>query len=74
MSQNTKYRAWSIELKEDQIEEEINYLRSEIYNGAVNIPIEVLDAYNRFSNRYGNLENTAKYQDKIERVKILCLQ
>ena len=74
MSQNTKYRAWSIELKEDQIEEEINYLRSEIYNGAVNVPIEVLDAYNRFSNRYGNLENTAKYQDKIERVKMLCLQ
>ena len=74
MNQNDKQRAWSIELKEDQIEEEINYLRSEIYNGAINIPIEVFDAYNRFSNNYENLQNTGKYQDKIEKIKILCLK
>ena len=74
MNQNDKHRAWSIELKEDQIEEEINYLRSEIYGSSINIPIEVFDAYSRFSNHYGNLENGAKYQDKIEMVKMLCLK
>lgn len=74
MNQNDKQRAWSIELKEDQIEEEINYLRSEIYGSSINIPIEVFDAYSRFSNHYGNLENGAKYQDKIEMVKMLCLK
>ena len=73
MNQNDKQRAWSIELKEDQIEEEINYLRSEIYGGSINIPIEVFDAYSRFSN-HGNLQNGAKYQDKIEMVKMLCLK
>lgn len=74
MSQNAKYRAWSIEVKEGQIEEEINYLRSEIYGSSINIPIEVFDAYSRFSNHYGNLQNGAKYQDKIEMVKMLCLK
>ena len=74
MNQNDKQRAWSIEVKEDQIEEEINYLRSEIYGSSINIPIEVFDAYSRFSNHYGNLENGAKYQDKIEMVKMLCLK
>ena len=74
MNQNDKQRAWSIELKEDQIEEEINYLRSEIYGGSINIPIEVFDAYSRFSNHYWNLQNMVKYQDKIEMVKMLCLK
>jgi hypothetical protein len=74
MNQNDKQRAWFIELKEDQIKEEINYLRSEIYNSSINIPIEVFDAYSRFSNHYGNSQNTAKYQDKIEMVKMLCLK
>jgi DNA polymerase-3 subunit epsilon len=74
MNQNDKQRAWSIELKEDQIEEEINYLRSEIYGSSINIPIEVFDAHSRFSNHYGNLLNGAKYQDKIEMVKMLCLK
>ena len=74
MNQNDKQRAWSIELKEDQIEEEINYLHSEIYGSSINIPIEVFDAYSRFFNHYGNLENGAKYQDKIEMVKMLCLK
>jgi hypothetical protein len=74
MNQNDKQRAWSIELKEDQIEEEINYLRSEIYGTSINIPIEVFDAYSRFSNHYENLQNGTKYQDKIEMVKMLCLK
>jgi len=74
MNQNDKQRAWFIELMEDQIEEEINYLRSEIYNSSINIPIEVFDAYSRFSNHNGNLQNGVKYQDKIKMVKMLCLK
>ena len=74
MNQNDKQRAWFIELKENQIEEEINYLRSEIYCSSINIPIEVFDAYSRFSSYYGNLQNGVKYQDKIEMVKMLCLK
>lgn len=74
MNQNDKQKAWYIEVTEDKVEEEINYLRSEIYRGPINIPIEVFDAYSRFSNHYRNLENGAKYQDKIEMVRILCLK
>lgn len=74
MNQNGKQRAWYIELTEDNIEEEINYLRSKIYGGPINIPIEVFDAYSRFSNRYGNVQNTEKYQDKIEAATMMCLK
>ncbi len=46
MNQNDKYRAWSIELTEDKGAEEINYLRSNIYNTfSINIPVEILDAH-----------------------------
>jgi DNA polymerase-3 subunit epsilon len=72
MNQNDNQRAWYTEVTEDNIEEEINYLRSEIYGGPINIPIEVFDTYSRFSNRYGNIQNTEKYQDKIEMIKVLC--
>lgn len=74
MNQNDKYRAWSIEVIEDKVAEEINYLRSEIYDGSINIPIEVFDAYSRFSSNGVQLQNTAKYQDKLEWAKMLCLK
>ncbi len=74
MNQNDKYRAWSIEVIEDKVAEEINYLRSEIYDGSINIPIEVFDAYSRFSNNGVQLQNTAKYQDKLEWAKMLCVK
>jgi len=46
-----KHKAWFIELTEDKVEEEINYLRSNVYgNSAINIPVEIFDAYGRFSN------------------------
>lgn len=74
MNQNNKYRAWSIEVIEDKVAEEINYLRSKIYDGSINIPIEVFDAYSRFSSNGVQLQNTAKYQDKLEWAKMLCLK
>jgi len=68
------YKAWSIELTEDKIEDEINYLRSNIYGGsAINIPIEVFDAYTRFSNRNTSSQDSMQYQDKLEWAKSLCL-
>jgi DNA polymerase-3 subunit epsilon len=74
MNQNDKHRAWSIEVIEDKVAEEINYLRSEIYDGSINIPIEVFDAYSRFSSNGVQLQNTAKYQDKLEWAKMLCVK
>lgn len=74
MNQNDKYRAWSIEVIEDKVAEEIHYLRSEIYDGSINIPIEVFDACSRFSSNGVQLQNTAKYQDKLEWAKMLCVK
>ena len=74
MNQNDKYRAWSIEVTEDEVAEEINYLRSEIYRGSINIPIEVFDAYSRFSSNGVQLQNRTKYQDKLEWAKMLCVK
>jgi DNA polymerase-3 subunit epsilon len=74
MNQNDKYRAWSIEVIEDKVAEEIDYLRSEIYDGSIKIPIEISDAYSRFSSKGVQLQDTAKYQDKLEWAKILCVQ
>ena len=74
MNQNDKHRAWSIEVIEDKVAEEINYLRSEIYDGSINIPVEVFDAYSRFSTNSGQLQNATKYQDKLECAKMLCVK
>ena len=58
MHQNDKYRAWSIELTEDKVAEEINYLRSNIYGrSSINIPVEIFDAYSRFSGNDKQLQN-----------------
>jgi DNA polymerase-3 subunit epsilon len=74
MNQNDKHRAWFIEVIEDKVAEEINYLRSEIYDGSINIPVEVFDAYSRFSNNDKPLHDPLKYQDKLEWFQILCLE
>ncbi|NDA90369.1 MAG: 3'-5' exonuclease [Alphaproteobacteria bacterium] len=73
MNQNDKYRAWSIELTEDKVAEEINYLRSNIYNtSSINIPVQILDAYNRFSSTNNKSSNYVKYRDKLEWFQKLC--
>ncbi len=69
-NQTEKYRAWSIELTEEKVAEEISYLRSNIYDGySIDIPIEIFDAYNS-----GQLQKREKYQDKLEWAKMLCGQ
>ncbi|WPY00063.1 DNA polymerase III subunit epsilon domain protein (plasmid) [Candidatus Megaera polyxenophila] len=73
MNQNNKYRAWSIELTEDKVVEEVNYLRSNIYNtSSINIPVEILDAYSRFSSTNSKSNNHVKYRDKLEWFQKLC--
>jgi DNA polymerase-3 subunit epsilon len=73
MNQGYNYRAWSIELTEDKVAEEIDYLRSNIYgDSSINIPVEVSDAYTRFPNNGKQLQSATKYQDKLEWVKMLC--
>jgi hypothetical protein len=60
MNQNNKYRAWSIEVIEDKVAEEIDYLRSEIYDGSIKIPIEISDAYSRFSSNGSTITRHCK--------------
>ncbi len=75
MNQNDKHRAWSIELTENKVAEEINYLRSNIYGGSsINIPVEIFDAYSRFSNNGRQLHDPLKYKDKLEWFQNLCLK
>lgn len=59
------FKAWAIELPENKAKEEIEFLKAEIYNNSFNIPIDIYDAYNRFSISNTNCAaNTAKYADK----------
>jgi DNA polymerase III subunit epsilon len=73
--QTDKHKAWFIELTEDKVSEEINYLRSNIYgSSAINIPVEIFDAYGRFSNNNKQLYSTTKYQNKLEWFQSLCVE
>ena len=75
MNQNDKYKAWSIELTEDKVAEEISYLRSNIYGrSSINIPVEVFDAYSRFSVNGKQLLDPLKHQEKLEWFQNLCLR
>ena len=74
MNQNDKYRAWSIELTENKVVEEISYLRSNIYGGSsISIPVEIFDAYSRFSVNGKQLQGLLKHQEKLEWFQSLCL-
>jgi DNA polymerase-3 subunit epsilon len=48
---NGKPRAWYTDLPKDQVEAELQYLRSEIYQRNVQPRIVEMDAYDRFSDR-----------------------
>ena len=75
MNQNNKYRAWSIELTEDKVAEEINYLRLNAYGGSsINIPVEIFDTYSRFSLNGKQLLDSPKHQEKLEWFQNLCLR
>ena len=59
------FKAWSIELPESQVADEISYLKTEIYRSKMNIPIDIFDAYSRFSVNSYVQQDKSKYADKI---------
>ncbi len=59
------FKAWSIEVTENQVEFEVNYLKTEIYNRQMNIPVEIFDAYSRFSINNHIQQNENRYNDKM---------
>jgi DNA polymerase-3 subunit epsilon len=59
------FKAWSIELPENQVEAEINYLKEEIYQYRMNIPVDIFDAYSRFALNIHIQQDNNKYADKI---------
>jgi len=66
------FKAWSIEIPEHKVEDEIYYLKSNIYNWNMNIPVDVFDAYSRFSLVHGNKDSGShKYADKMDWIKQL---
>ena len=69
-----KFKAWSIELPENQVENEINYLKNNIYNSSMNIPIDIFDAHNRFSLNNNIQQDNSKYADKINWINQLQIK
>ena len=59
------FKAWSIELSESQVANEIIYLKSEIYNSAIDIPVDIFDAYSRFSRNNDRQQSNIKYAAKL---------
>ena len=64
------FKAWSIELPEHKVESEIHFLKSNIYNWNMNIPIDIFDPYARFSIVNGKQKNNA-YPDKLNWIQQL---
>jgi DNA polymerase-3 subunit epsilon len=64
MENGSKHRAWAVEVTENNVEIEIEYLRSEVYNGRLNIDFDLVDACSRFTDKY--VTDDIKYQDKID--------
>ena len=63
-------QAWAIEIPENLVAYELEYLRSKIYNSKVSLPFEIIDGYSRFS--ISELEqNYTRHRDIIERVSLL---
>lgn len=65
------FKAWAIELPENKVEAEINYLKSNIYNGSMNIPVDIFDAHSRFSINNTFVQNNLKYSEKLRWIKAL---
>ena len=65
-------KAWYVEMPENNVEEEIKYLRSSIYKRTIDIPIDILDAFSKYSINNQLLEKQDKYTDKLAWVQTLC--
>ena len=66
------FKAWYIEIPENNVEEEIKYLRSSIYERTIDIPIDILDAFSKYSINNQLVGKQDKYRDKLTWVQTLC--
>ena len=48
-----KKRSWYIDVDENNVEPETNFLKEEIYEKPIDLPIDVITPFNRFSDRLG---------------------
>ena len=48
-----KKRSWYIDVDENNMEFELNFLKEEIYKKSIDLPIDVITPFNRFSDRLG---------------------
>lgn len=65
-----KIQAWCIELERDQVKDELDYLRSDIYGHRIILPIEIIDAYTRFST-INTVVDAEKYKDYLAWIKTI---
>lgn len=63
------YKSWYIKIPESRVEEEINYLRSDIYKNNLDIPVEV-EIFDSFS-KYSVHNQQSKYPNKLTWVRNL---
>jgi len=74
MHPTNNYRAWYISIPEINVEEEIKYLRSDIYktNASIPLEVEIFDSFNKYSIIKQPLESiNEKYADKLMWIKNL---
>jgi hypothetical protein len=50
---------------------ENSFLKTEIYNSQMNIPVDIFDAYSRFSLNNNLQQSTSEYADKLNWVNEL---
>jgi DNA polymerase-3 subunit epsilon len=48
-----KKRSWYIDVDENSMESETTFLKEEIYEKTIDLPIDVITPFNRFSDRLG---------------------
>jgi len=60
------FKAWCIELPESKVAAEIDFLKAEIYDGQMNIPVDIFDAYSRFSTISHIHQDNNKYAKKMD--------
>ena len=48
---NGKHRSWYIDVDEESKEQELKYLKEEIFKMDIDLPIDSITAFNRFSER-----------------------
>lgn len=64
------YKAWYLELNDQQLLDEILFLWEEIYDQPIRLPLEIFNARNRFSIYKNTIseENKTSYQKRIEEI------